>query len=282
MLAGGVQQDVDARQVGGGRAVPMAWPKPSLQARSMSSAVATPDSYSFAGLDDEGGDETGRHEPGDVAVDDDAGLAGGLGELPRGGERFVTGLVAAAPARTAASWGPARRSRPTTRSGRSVTAAILVIGIAEVLDGEDRPRPSTSLSRVRKISCLTSSFSKTASTTTSASAAASRSVVAVMRPRAASASSAVQLPVGDELVVRGPDAVGAAPQRLVGDVPRDDVRARLSGDLGDAGPRETGSDDGVLPRCHGAAHSPAYALILALCRAGRTLPGVYRLVCRTG
>ena len=59
----------------------------------------------------------------------------------------------------------------------------MVIGIAEVLEAST-VSGRTILSSARKISCLTSSFSKTASMTTSASAAASRSVVAVMRARA--------------------------------------------------------------------------------------------------
>lgn len=83
---------------------------------------------------------------------------------------------------------------PTTRSGRSVAAAILVIGMAEVFEAST-VSSRTTLSRARKISCFTSSFSKTASTTMSASAAASRSVVAVIRPRAASAFSAANFPL---------------------------------------------------------------------------------------
>src|SRR5690606_25529705 len=55
--------------------------------------------------------------------------------------------------------------------------------------------------------------------------------------------------LADELVVRPLDAVGAPRERFVGDVAQDDLPARLSGDLGDAGPHETGPDDGELA-CH--------------------------------
>ncbi len=77
---------------------------------------------------------------------------------------------------------------PTTASGRSVTEPIWVIGIAEVLVASTAPSRQIR-SSARKISCLTSSLSNTASTTMSASPAASRSVVVVMRASAASASA---------------------------------------------------------------------------------------------
>ena len=74
---------------------------------------------------------------------------------------------------------------PTTHSGRSVTAAICVTGIAEVFVASTASALQIRSSS-RKTSCLTSSRSKTASTTMSASAAASRSVAGVIRASAAS------------------------------------------------------------------------------------------------
>jgi hypothetical protein len=83
---------------------------------------------------------------------------------------------------------------PTTDSGRWVTAAIWVTGIALVLVASTAPSRQIRSSS-RKTSCLMSIFSKTASTTMSASAAAASSTVVVMRPRAAAASSADNLPL---------------------------------------------------------------------------------------
>jgi hypothetical protein len=68
---------------------PIGWPKPSRQAVSRSSAEMTPSSTRRAA-----GEARGR-EPGDVAVDDDAGLPGGLGEAAGGVERLVAGVEAA-------------------------------------------------------------------------------------------------------------------------------------------------------------------------------------------
>ena len=76
---------------------------------------------------------------------------------------------------------------PTTISGRSVTAAIVVIGMAEVFVA-NTVSSAQMASRRRKTSALISSFSKTASTTISASPTASRSVVVVIRASASCAS----------------------------------------------------------------------------------------------
>ena len=61
----------------------------------MSSALATPDSTSRTASTTSARDQPGGDEAGDVAVDDDAGLADRLGELPCRGQRLVAGLVAA-------------------------------------------------------------------------------------------------------------------------------------------------------------------------------------------
>ena len=87
---------------------------------------------------------------------------------------------------------------PTTDSGRLVTAAIWVTGIADVFVASTASALQMA-SSARNTSCLTSSRSNTASTTMSASAAASSSVVPVIRPTAASASASASLPLATNL-----------------------------------------------------------------------------------
>ena len=143
---------------------------------------------------------------------------------------------------------------PTTDSGRSVTAAIWVTGMAEVLVASTASDLQI-LSSARNTSCLISSRSKTASTTMSASAAASRSVVGVIRPSVASTSDAVDLALLGELLQRLPDAVQPPRGGRVVQVPQRHLPARLRRHLGDAGTHQPGPDDRestrhlLLPRC---------------------------------
>jgi hypothetical protein len=102
---------------------------------------------------------------------------------------------------------------PTTRSGRRVTEAIAVIGIADVLVA------STASSRVtrsstRNTSCFASICSNTASMTISASPTSSSSVVGWIRSNAASASSRLSLSFDtnrsyDVLIALSPRSVAA-------------------------------------------------------------------------
>ena len=197
---------------------PIGWPKPEPAGGvdvlgAGDTALDEPDR-----LHRQRADQPGRDEAGDVAVDHDAGLADRLGE--RRGRWPASRRWSCRP--RISSQSPIigtgeKKWVPTTDSGRAVTAAIEVIGMALVLLASTAPSRQIRSSS-RKTSCLTSSCSKTASTTMSASAAASRSVVVVIRPSAASASPRGQAFLGHEPVERPPDAVQAALEGVVRDV----------------------------------------------------------------
>ncbi len=202
----------------------------------------------LGGLDDQGRDEAGGDEAGHVAVDDDAGLAGGLGELPGPGEGFVAGLVAPDqfaelhhrdrreevraddPLRPLGDGGDlGDRDGGGVRGEHRVLADQLVEGAEDLVldvelfeDGLDHDVGVGGAFQVgrggdpaeRRLGVLGG-----------------------------------ELALGDEPVEGGLDAVRPPRQGGVGDVAQDDVPARLGGDLSDSRTHESGSDDGELA-CH--------------------------------
>jgi hypothetical protein len=89
-----VRDDVDAGEVGGGeRAHRVAEAEPAGGVEVLGGDDPVLDEAGR--LVHEGADEARGREPGDVAVDDDAGLPGGLGEAAGGVERLVAGVEAA-------------------------------------------------------------------------------------------------------------------------------------------------------------------------------------------
>jgi hypothetical protein len=95
---------------------------------------------------------------------------------------------------TGMRWGGFDQCMPTTRLGTRVTDASSLIGMPEVLEARITPSPTCASSSLK--TCFLSAFcSGTVSTTKLApSSATARSVVAAMRARPASASSAVMNP----------------------------------------------------------------------------------------
>ena len=91
-----------------------------------------------------------------------------------------------------------KKCAPTTRSGRSVTLASSVIGMAEVLLAR-MARGGQRRSSSRKTSCFNALSSKTASTAKSASAAASSARVGLSLPSADSRASAANCPFSTNL-----------------------------------------------------------------------------------
>ncbi len=183
---------------------PMAWPKPSLHAVSMSSAVATPLSSSRTASFASAAISRVVTNPATSRLTTMQVLPTASANARARASVSSAVLYPRTSSHSAISGTGEKKWVPTTASGRSVTAAIWVTGRAEVLVASTAPSLA-SLSSSRKRVCLTSRSSKTASTTTSAVATASRSVVAVIRASASAAASAVQLPLADELVVGGGD-----------------------------------------------------------------------------